>query len=178
MKVNIWIKKEEVLTGNITEYYTQIQNLGYEGYVQVSITPDEFAQLEDKVDTLVVDDNTDNLENVEDERSQADWEGDRWLVNQYNRNRESKDQVESRDEIPYVYERNSDTKEVFRRKHGDYDSDRERVSIGVSERDYSSGKELEELHDEMQEKTGAEFMTWFHKLTKNEQSKLAAYYND
>jgi len=30
----------------------------------------------------------------------------------------------------------------------------------------------------MKDKTGEEFLTWFHKLTKNEQTKLAAYYND
>ena len=48
MKIHIWIKKEEVLTGNITEYLTSITNeQGTEDYVQVSITPDEFARLED-----------------------------------------------------------------------------------------------------------------------------------
>ena len=36
----------------------------------------------------------------------------------------------------------------------------------------------QQLMDEMKDKTGGEFLTWFHKLTKNEQTKLAAYYND
>ena len=50
MKVNVWIKKEDVLTGKITEYLPYITNLqgGTGNYVQVSITQDEFAQLEDR----------------------------------------------------------------------------------------------------------------------------------
>jgi len=54
MKINIWINKKEVISGNITKYYTTepVSNLKdpdkYETvYVQVQITQDEFAKLED-----------------------------------------------------------------------------------------------------------------------------------
>ena len=54
MKINIWINKEEVISGNITKYYTTepVSNLKdpdkFEtDYVQVSISKDEFIMLED-----------------------------------------------------------------------------------------------------------------------------------
>ena len=53
MKIHIWIKKEDALSGNITEYYAANPYKVGEmhprlEYIQVSITPDEFARLEDK----------------------------------------------------------------------------------------------------------------------------------
>ena len=60
MKVNIWIKKEEVLSGNITKYYTS--NKHKMDLIQVSITSDEFARLDD-----------------------VDTRGDNWIVEQYNK---------------------------------------------------------------------------------------------
>jgi hypothetical protein len=47
MKVNIWIKKEDVKSGTITEHHTHLPQVGYVNYVQVSISTDEFIQLED-----------------------------------------------------------------------------------------------------------------------------------
>tara|TARA_R110001592_G_C12988122_1_gene734818 strand:+ start:57 stop:272 length:216 start_codon:yes stop_codon:yes gene_type:complete len=53
MKINIWIKKEEVISNNITKYYVTepVSNLKdpdkFEtNYVQVSISKDEFIRLE------------------------------------------------------------------------------------------------------------------------------------
>ena len=53
MKINIWIKKEEVISGNITKYYATepVSNLKdpnkFEtNYIQVSISKDEFIRLE------------------------------------------------------------------------------------------------------------------------------------
>ena len=69
MKVNIWIKKEDVLSGIITEYYTQVKNLGYDNYIQISISQEEFVQLDDSVVT------------------------NKWYKEQYNRNRSAKDQL-------------------------------------------------------------------------------------
>ena len=49
MIILIWIKREEAVSGGITEYYTYLPfNVAYLGWVQVEITQDEFAQLEDK----------------------------------------------------------------------------------------------------------------------------------
>ena len=47
MKVNIWIKKEDVKKGIITEYHTNQPQVSYSSYVQVSISADEFTRLED-----------------------------------------------------------------------------------------------------------------------------------
>ena len=48
MKVLIWIKREEAVSGVITKYYTYLPfNVAYQEWVQVEITQDEFAQLED-----------------------------------------------------------------------------------------------------------------------------------
>ena len=49
MKILIWIKREEVVSGDITEYYTYLPfNVSYQEWAQVEITQDEFAQLEDR----------------------------------------------------------------------------------------------------------------------------------
>jgi len=175
MKVNIWIKKEDVLSGNITEYYTQVKNLGYEDYVQVSVTTDELAQLEDSNKLKIT-----YPEFVEKHYTKVpkDTDSDDWLVAQYNRNREQKDWVTSKKDIPYIYERNPDTGAVYRRHSGDKHENRERVSMGVAERDYSGEKGLDQLKKEMLTKTGAEFLPWFNKLTKHEQTTLSTFYND
>jgi hypothetical protein len=153
MKINIWIKKEEVLSGNITKYYTQIKNLGYEDYVQVSITPDEFARLED-----------------------GDTRGNSWIIEQYNRNKLAEEQVKSIDEIPFIYERNPDTNKVYRRKYGDYDN-KEEVKIR-SERiaDFSdmltfiknlNGGEFREWYD----RAGSEDKAMYNKVFEKLQDK-------
>ena len=51
-----------------------------------------------------------------------------WLVEQYNRNRKVEDHVNSREDIPYIYERNPDSGEIFRRRFGDYESPRELIN--------------------------------------------------
>jgi hypothetical protein len=50
--------------------------------------------------------------------------------------------------------------------------------MGVAERDYTGEKGLDQLLVEMEDITGKDFLKWFHKLTKNEQTKLTTYYND
>ena len=51
-----------------------------------------------------------------------------WLVEQYNINMKVGDRVNSREDIPYIYERNPDTGEIFRRRSGDYKSPRELIN--------------------------------------------------
>jgi len=48
MKVLIWIKKEDVISVKITEHHLQCPQPGYQNYVQVEITQDEFVKLEDR----------------------------------------------------------------------------------------------------------------------------------
>jgi hypothetical protein len=105
MKINIWIKKEEVLSGKITEYHCNIPNIRHEEFINISISQDEFAKLEDE-------------------------KHDRWLVSQYNRNRDHDEQIadvnqiseSGRSHVNYIYERNTDTGQTTRRVSGDYDN--------------------------------------------------------
>ena len=49
MKILIWIKREDAISGNIDKYYTYLPfNEKYQEWVQVEITQDEFARLEDE----------------------------------------------------------------------------------------------------------------------------------
>lgn len=48
MKILIWIRREEAVSGNISKYYTYLPfNETYQEWVQVEITQDEFVKLED-----------------------------------------------------------------------------------------------------------------------------------
>jgi len=48
MKILIWIKREEAVSGLITDYYTYLPiSEKFPEWVQVEITQDEFAKLED-----------------------------------------------------------------------------------------------------------------------------------
>jgi hypothetical protein len=170
MKIKIWIPIKDAVKGKVDYNNYSVSDPDSCKWVEVLISPNEFQLLEDS--------DTNKEEN--------DWGSDHWLTKQYNRNRDHKDHVKSKKDIPYIYERNPDTGDVFRRRSGDYTSPRELIkdskkdtaTLGLGERFYASDKELEELKKEMKKKTGADFMEWFHKLTKNEQTKLAGYYND
>ena len=48
MKVNIWVHKDDVIIGEIREHHFQCPQVGYQNYVQVTVTQDEFVQLRDK----------------------------------------------------------------------------------------------------------------------------------
>ena len=49
MKVNIWIHKNDIIKGLITEYYLTRPHIDrHDNFVQVSISVDEFVYLEDK----------------------------------------------------------------------------------------------------------------------------------
>ena len=175
MKINIWINKREAVSGNITKYYNVApQSSDWPDYVQVTVSQDEFARLEDRGYNRSRKLTWSELDELSMKEDAKIYDGDDWLVEQYNRNRLPEDQIKSRDEIPYIHERNPDTGEIKSRRVGDYGSER----IGLSERVYTEEKELKELMEEMKDKTGEEFPKWFYSLTKNEQTKLAAYYND
>ncbi len=52
MKVNIWIHKNDVINNKITDYsYTRPYHDRNDEWVQVSISVDEFARIEDKKET-------------------------------------------------------------------------------------------------------------------------------
>ena len=95
MKITIWIHKSEAISGNITKYYTHglPQTTSWPDYVQVQISQDEFARLEDNQLQFISEEEMDELEKEVNEK-------DKWLVDQYNRNREPKDWIKDADEIP------------------------------------------------------------------------------
>ncbi len=168
MRINIWINKEEAISGKITEYYNITpQTTAWKDFVQVSISQDEFAKLEDKEFLTLPEIDEMSMKTTKDS----------WIISQYNRNRDEKDWVKSVDEIPYIYERNPDTDTTYRRKFGDKHENREVVS-SLSEKDYSGEKGLDDLLADLKDKSGGDFLVWFYKLTKNEQTKLTTYYNN
>ena len=95
MKITIWIHKSEAISGNITKYYTHglPQTTSWPDYVQVQISQDEFARLEDNQLQFISEEEMDELEKEVNKK-------DKWLVDQYNRNREPKDWIKDADEIP------------------------------------------------------------------------------
>tara|TARA_Y100001973_G_C5061774_1_gene263051 strand:- start:328 stop:603 length:276 start_codon:yes stop_codon:yes gene_type:complete len=82
MKILIWVHKNEAISGEISNYFFHCpQQTNWPEYVQIEITQDEFAKLEDR--------------DIEDD---IDREAD-WLINQYNRNRPNKEHINSIDEL-------------------------------------------------------------------------------
>ena len=47
MRINIWIHKDQAISGKILTYNYHCPQPGYQNYVQVSVTQDEFVLLED-----------------------------------------------------------------------------------------------------------------------------------
>jgi len=110
MKITIWIHKSEAISGNITNYaFTRPYHDRNEEWVEVQISQDEFAILEDKdsYPSEISESDDENLFKDEEamihERNPDTGEissrKPSWLVEQYNRNRDSKDWITSADEI-------------------------------------------------------------------------------
>ena len=122
MKITIWVHKSEAISGKITNYFTHglPQSSNWTDYVQVQISQDEFARLEDidpKDDQEYSQDNWDSKvealgknpnslmkkgkiyernPDTGDIRSREINLGNRseqWYKDQYNRNRNYKDQI-------------------------------------------------------------------------------------
>jgi len=78
MKVLIWIHRRDVINNKITDY--SLTKPSDKEWLQVSISQDEFTQLEDKPTDI-------------------DYRSDSWKVDQYNRNRSMDERIESIDDI-------------------------------------------------------------------------------
>jgi len=78
MKVLIWIHRRDVINNKITDY--SLTKPSDKEWLQVSISQDEFTQLEDKPTDI-------------------DYRSDSWKVDQYNRNRSMDERIESIDEL-------------------------------------------------------------------------------
>ena len=96
MKILIWAHKNDVLANKILTYhFTRPIIDRHDDYLQVEITQDEFARLEDNKELRNV---VEEIAEEEDIDNETDREAE-WLVGQYNRNRESKDHVNNVDDI-------------------------------------------------------------------------------
>ena len=79
MKILIWVHKSEAISGEVTKHtFTRPYQDRNDEWVQIEITHDEFVRLEDE---KYPNDNKD------------------WLVDQHNRNKDTKDWVTSMDQI-------------------------------------------------------------------------------
>ena len=159
MKITLWIHKLEAISGNITDYsFTRPYHDRNEEWVEVQITQTEFTQLED----------------AKYVKRAESWVGsDAWHVEQYNRNRDQKDWIKSKDEIPYIYERNGE--EVYRRREGDT----ERELLTTPEFHASKKpikRNLKKLVTELQTIPGSKFADWWKGLTKEEQIQLTEFW--
>ena len=47
MKINIWIHKDDIISNKISKHYFQCPQPGYQNYVQIQVTQDEFVRLEE-----------------------------------------------------------------------------------------------------------------------------------
>ena len=82
MKILIWVHKNEAISGEISNYFFHCpQQTNWPEYVQIEITQDEFAKLEDR-------------ETKDDTDREAEW-----LIDQYNRKRPYEDHINDPDDI-------------------------------------------------------------------------------
>ena len=119
MKVNIWVHKNDVVSNKILTYHLTRPIIDrHDEYVQITISQDEFVQLEDKQEwgelpdeeNLFVDEeamiherNPDTGEIRSRKSKIYRTDNESWLINQYNRNRDIKDHVDNVNDIPKDY---------------------------------------------------------------------------
>tara|TARA_R110000851_G_scaffold37986_1_gene97725 strand:+ start:478 stop:774 length:297 start_codon:yes stop_codon:yes gene_type:complete len=97
MKILIWIHKSEAISGNITNYtFTRPYQDRNDEWVQIQISQDEFVILEDTVNPTTLADShmRERIVSSSDMKGgQIDERTTEWIKEQYNRNREFKDQI-------------------------------------------------------------------------------------
>ena len=95
MKINIWVHKDDIESGNITKWYNCREKAGgnWPDYYQITIDRDEFFKL--------LDDSKDAIdEYFSDEESMIiDSERNKFYVEQYNRNRPVEEHISDINEI-------------------------------------------------------------------------------
>mgnify|MGYP003677450547 CR=1 FL=1 len=198
MKILIWIKKEDAISGNITVHHSQCPQPGYQNYIQVEVSRDEFARLEDTKTTIDAQHQTITAGNytvgidgpgIETSEptaanyaypsygeTQHELKSNDWLVSQYNRNRAAADCIKTRDEIPYIYEKD-DKGNVYRRKSGDYTSDRELITNDVFKSSMKPiNRNLKQLLNEYSDIQGRDFNNWWNNLSTSEQITITKFW--
>ena len=117
MKINIWIHKDDIESGNITKWYNCREKIGgdWPDYYQITINKDEFFKLlddsSDPIDEYFKDEEAMIFERNPDtgkvrSRKAGDYENtvdvderNKFLVEQYNRNRDIEDHISDINEI-------------------------------------------------------------------------------
>ena len=91
MKILIWVHKNDVLADKILTYHlTRPMMDRHDQYLQVEITQDEFARLEDKKYTNIEPSSVYGCDHPQNKD---------WLLDQYNRNKDQKDWATSIDQM-------------------------------------------------------------------------------
>jgi len=164
MRINIWIRKEDVSVFNITKglhvgyWLTEPKNK--KDMVQVSITPDEFAFLEDGIEDdeeyrQYEEDYINEIYNKDDEELSKDVDREQtWLIEQYNRNRPADEYIKNLDEIENPHEKDELDKKIKKAK-----------------------KVISELQDFMKV-TGGEFREWFDNLSERAKDMYMKNYGE
>ena len=171
MKIHIWIHKSEVISGKIRNYsLTRPYQDRNDEWVEVQISSDEFAKLEDR--PKISSKSIENYAHLEESITKTKKEED-WLVEQYNRNRLEEDWIKNRADIPFIYERVGE--DVYRRREGD--SVRELITNDEFKSSIKPIKKgLKELLKELQTIPGKDFENWWKGLNKQEQIELTKFW--
>ena len=146
MKVNIWVHKNDIMANKILTYhYTRPYHDRNDEYVQITISQDEFVQLEDKPEWGELPDEenlfVDEEAMIDNSEIYSKAKDGKWLIEQYNRNRDTKDHIDDVNDIPKDY------------------SDEFNQKI----------KKARDVIDELQgfmKVTGGEFRQWFDNLSE------------
>jgi len=138
MKIQIWIPIKDAVKSRLDSENYSVTDPDSSKWVQVIITPDEMQNL------------IDGAISVKDS-----WSSDGWLVEQYNRNKDPKDHVQSKEELPYIYEKKDDDK-IYRRKQSDYDNTEE-VQRSTGERMAT----IDDMTKFITNLNGGEFREWW-----------------
>jgi len=153
MKIKVWIPIKDAVKSRLDPEQYSVSDPDSCKWVEVLITPDELQKLEDG--------------NIP---SKEGWSSDGWLVDQYNRNKDPKEHVKSKEEIPYIYEKKEG--KIYRRKHGDFDN--------TEEVNRSTGERIATIDDMMtfvKTLNGGEFREWYDRAGERDKEIYAEAFN-
>jgi hypothetical protein len=159
MKIQIWIPIKDAVKSKLDPNNYSVSDPDSSKWVQVLVTPDELARLEDSTES---------------------WSDDGWLVEQYNRNKAPEDHVKTTEEIPHVYEKNPDTGQVFRRRIGDYDTPREEIVPAKKSRRRGSERiaTIDDMTTFVRTLNGGEFQQWWERAGEADKKLYAMAFEE
>ena len=180
MKIKIWIPIKDAVKGKVDPNNYSVSDPDSGKWVEVLITPDELQTLEDGVEKYMEDGDGRSAKNYTYpqfvEKHYNPERDEDWLVLQYNRNRAPEDWIKTREDIPYIYEKD-DKGNVYRRRSGDYKSDRELMTNDEFKASNKPiVKNLKQLLNEYSTIQGKDFDKWWKSLSNTEQIELTKFW--